>query len=129
MIKSDIFILFRITDLKEDNKRLTEKLKETMFTTLTAEENAKEMEKMFFEAKQEEIFLTQKIKKRSDTQFKVSQKLYELKTKEKNLKAEIDGCEATIKNLENRISRLDHESLKQAEVIYGQVNKDDIEEF
>ena len=89
---------------------------------MSAEENAKRMEELFVESKQQELSLVQTMKKRSEQQFKVSQELYEQKTTQKSLEAEINGCESTIKNLESRINQLDHESLKQAEVIYGQVS-------
>lgn len=99
---------------------MVERLKNEIESTLTAEENANLMEKFFIESKQREFQLNQEIKKQSDLHFKVTQELYSLKLIEKNLEAEINGCEATLKNLENRINRLDHDSLKQAEVIYGQ---------
>lgn len=87
---------------------------------MSAEENAKRMEQFFLEAKQREFQLNQEMKKRSDVNFKASKELHDLKANEKNLEAMINGCEATLKNLENRINFLDHESLKQAEVIYTQ---------
>jgi hypothetical protein len=99
---------------------LVERLKNEVESTLTAEENANLMEKFFLESKQREFQLNQEIKKQSDLHFKVTQELYSLKLIERNLEAEINGCEATLKNLENRINRLDHDSLKQAEVIYRQ---------
>lgn len=95
-------------------------LKEAIESTLTAEENAKRMEEFFLETKRSEAIINQEMKKRSEQHFKITQELYTLKANEKNLDAEISGCEATLKNLENRINRLDHDSLKQAEVIYGQ---------
>ena len=99
---------------------MIENLKETIESTLSAEENAKKMEEFFLEAKRKDFQLNQEMKKRSEHHFKVTQELYTLKTSERNLEAEMDGCEASLKNLENRINRLDHDSLKQAEVIYQQ---------
>jgi sulfur transfer protein SufE len=61
------------------------------------------------------------MKKRSNMQFKVNQELDELRHKQRNLEAEISGCESTLKNLDSKINKLDHDSLKQAEIIYGQV--------
>jgi hypothetical protein len=87
---------------------------------MTAEENAQKMEDLFMVTKQREQGLIKSIKKRAETQYKVSQGLYDLKAMEKNFEAEISGCEAIIRSLENRINKLDHESLKQAEVIYTQ---------
>ena len=104
------------------NKDLVENLKETIESTLSAEENAKRMEEFFLKTKQKEVSLNQEIKKKADSHFKVIQELHALQLKEKNYEAELNGCDATLKNLENRINKLDHESLKQAEVIYTQVN-------
>ena len=112
----------RIELLEQQNRALVENLKATMETTMSAEENAKRMEQFFVEARQAEVDLNLEMKKRSEQFFKVQQETYALKTAEKNLEAEVNGCEATLKNLENRISRLDHDSLKQAEVIYEQVS-------
>ncbi len=107
--------------MKRGNVELVDNFKITVQSTMSAEENAKRMEEMFVESKQHELSLVQTMKKRSEQQFKVAQELYEAKTAQKNLEAEINGCDSTIKNLESRINQLDHESLKQAEVLYGQV--------
>jgi chromosome segregation ATPase len=109
-----------IENINKQNKDLVDNLKETLELTLSAEENAKRMEKFFLDTKQKEMSMVSEMKKRSDYHFKVTQELYSLKAEEKNLQAEINGCESTLKSLENRINRLDHESLKQAEVIYTQ---------
>ena len=106
--------------MEKHNEELIENLKETIESTLSAEENAKKMEDFFLEAKRKDLQLNQEMKKRSEYHFRVTQELYNLKIAERNLEAEMDGCEASLKNLENRINRLDHESLKQAEVIYQQ---------
>ena len=80
------------------------------------------MEEFFLKSRQKEVSLNLDTKKKSEYHFKVIQELYSIKIKEKNLEAELNGCEASLKNLENRINKLDHDSLKQAEVIYGQVS-------
>lgn len=117
-----LFNFFRIESLDKFNKDLVENLKETIEETLSAEENAKRMEEFFLKAKSKETALNHDIKKKSDQHFKVTQELHSLKLKERNYEAELNGCEATLKNLENRINKLDHDSLKQAEVIYNQVS-------
>lgn len=106
--------------MKEANKEAVMNLKDMIESTLTAEENAKRMEEFFLKTQQKELQLNQEMKKRSNLQFKVNQELDELKTRQRNLEAEISGCESTLKNLESKINKLDHESLKQAEIIYGQ---------
>lgn len=109
-----------IDQLKIKNNDLVENLHETEEYKLSSEENAKRMEELFLMDKQREMQLNSNMKKRSEYQYKVSQQLYELRNIEKNYEAEINGCEATLKSLESRINHLDHESLKQAEVLYGQ---------
>ncbi len=106
--------------MEQTNKELVENLKETIEVTLSAEENAKRMEEFFLKARAKEGTLNQEIKKKSDNHFKTLQELADLRKKEKNYEAELNGCEANLKNLENRINKLDHDSLKQAEVIYTQ---------
>ncbi|CAF0859941.1 unnamed protein product [Brachionus calyciflorus] len=109
-----------IESIEKGNKDLVEDLKETIETTLSAEENAKRMEEFFLSLKQKENQFNKDMKKKSEQHFKITQELDSLRTTQRNLEAEINGCDSTLKNLENRINRLDHESLKQAEVIYGQ---------
>lgn len=96
---------------------------------MTAEENAKRMEEFFAKTKQKEFQLNQEMKKRSNMQFKVNQELDELRHKQRNLEAEISGCESTLKNLDSKINKLDHDSLKQAEIIYGQVLNIEFKKF
>ena len=56
-----------------------------------------------------------------ELQYKKSQELYEGRTTEKNTAAEIQGSRAASRNLSSRINKLDHDSLKQQEIIYNQV--------
>lgn len=108
--------------MKNVNKDLVVNLKETIESTLSAEENAKKMEEFFKDAKQKEDKLNMEMKMNSTHFFKAQNELYQLKTEQRNLEAEISGCENTLKNLESKINKLDHDSLKQAEIVYGQVN-------
>jgi chromosome segregation ATPase len=114
------FNFSRVEDLKNLLNKLFEDYKETVESTMSSEENAKRMEQFFIESRNQETMLNMEIAKRSQHLFKVQQEANDLRTAQKNLEAEVNGCEATLKNLENRINRLDHDSLKQAEVIYEQ---------
>jgi seryl-tRNA synthetase len=69
------------------------------------------MEEFFLKSRQKEVSLNLETKKKSEYHFKVVQELHSIKIKEKNLEAELNGCEASLKNLENRINKLDHEYL------------------
>lgn len=107
--------------MDRSNKDLIEDLKESVESTLSAEENAKRMEDFFLQLKHKENQFNQEMKRKSEYHYKITQELQSLRITQRNLEAEINGCDSTLKNLENRINRLDHDSLKQAEVIYGQV--------
>jgi septal ring factor EnvC (AmiA/AmiB activator) len=100
---------------------LIDQLKEAVESKLSAEENAKRMEKFFLQSKQKEFELNQEIKKQSEQLFKVNQEFESLKSKERSIDAEVNGCESSLKNLQIRINRLDHEALRKVEVIYEQV--------
>jgi hypothetical protein len=47
--------------------------------------------------------------------------VFDYKAKEKNLEADINGAIVTLNNLQAKTNRLDHEALKQQEVLYHQV--------
>ena len=54
-------------------------------------------------------------------QFKAAQEMFELKGKEKNMTADIQGGRATLRNLSSKQNKLDEEMLKQQEILYTQV--------
>ena len=47
--------------------------------------------------------------------------MFELKGKEKNMMADIEGGRATFRNLSSKQNKLDEETLKQQEILYTQV--------
>ena len=53
--------------------------------------------------------------------YKITQEIFDLKTKEKNLETEVNGSIVTINNLQSRTNKLNNEALKQQEVLYHQV--------
>ena len=56
------------------------------------------------------------------TQFKYAQEAFELKGKETNMAADIQGGRATLRNLSSKQNKLDEETLKQQEILYTQVS-------
>ena len=54
-------------------------------------------------------------------QFKAAQEMFELKGKEMNMLADIQGGRATHRNLSSKQNKLDEETLKQQEILYTQV--------
>ena len=55
-------------------------------------------------------------------QFKCAQEVFELKGREANLSADIQGGRATLRNLGSQQNKLDEETLKQQEILYTQVS-------
>ena len=54
-------------------------------------------------------------------QFKKTQELHQIRQKETDLTAEIQGAKAASRNLSSKLNKLDQEALKQQEIIYNQV--------
>ena len=53
-------------------------------------------------------------------QFKHAQELFELKSRDTGLEAEIQGGRAALRNLGSKHHKLDEEALKQQEILYTQ---------
>ena len=53
-------------------------------------------------------------------QFKRAQELFELKSRDTGLEAEIQGGRAALRNLGSKHHKLDEEALKQQEILYTQ---------
>mgnify|MGYP001792743517 CR=1 FL=1 len=65
--------------------------------------------------------IEQDLKHLRDIKFRKGQELFMAKKTEKDTNAEIQGTKAAIRNLDSKINKLDHDSLKQLEIIYNQV--------
>lgn len=105
---------------RQVHEALMEKLKLVMESTLSAEERAARMEALLQdeEAKQREIEV--ELKRLRELHFRKTQELHESRTAERNTEAEIQGSRAAARNLNSKISKVDHDSLKQQEIIYNQ---------
>ena len=88
---------------------------------MSAEERAAVMDRLLQEEEQGLHLLDQELKRLRDLQYKKAQELFQGRTLEKNRQAEIQGSRAASRNLSSRINKLDHDSLKQQEIIYNQV--------
>ena len=108
-------------DVKVRRRELIDKKREILDTKYTAEEKANKMDKLFLEEQEREMALNSELKMLSERMFKITQEVFDFKAKEKNLEAEINGAIVTLTNLDLKIRRLDHEALKQQEVLYHQV--------
>ena len=103
---------------KEDLKK---KKQEILDTKYTAEEKANKMDKLYLDEQEREMALNSELKATSERMYKITQEVFEHKAHVKNLEADINGSSVTVNNLQAKISKLDHEGLKQQEVLYHQV--------
>ncbi|XP_072033774.1 coiled-coil domain-containing protein 39-like [Amphiura filiformis] len=110
----------KVEAAKDHRDNLNEKLKATANAQLSAEERAAIMDGMLGDEEEGLKLLDQELKHLRELQYKKSQELYEARTTEKNSLASIQGGRAASRNLTSRINKLDHDSLKQQEIIYNQ---------
>ncbi|XP_041514857.1 coiled-coil domain-containing protein 39 [Microtus oregoni] len=110
----------KLQKLKHHNEIVKNKLKTITEKTISVEEKATNMEDMLKEeekvAKEVEVQLN--IVK--DVLFKKVQELQNETMKEKSLVSEIEGTRSSIKHLNQRLRKLDFETLKQQEIMYSQ---------
>ena len=105
-----------LEDVIARKRELVEKKREILDTKYTAEEK-------IGRASCREIALNSELKVLSEKMYKITQEIFDCKAKEKNLEADINGSIVTLNNLQAKTNRLDHEALKQQEVLYHQVNR------
>ena len=100
---------------------LIEKKREILDTKYTAEEKANKMDKLYLDEQEREMALNSELKFLSERMYKITQDVFNCKAKEKNLEADINGSVVTLNNLQAKTNKLDHDALKQQEVLYHQV--------
>ena len=101
-------------------RELIEKKREILDTKYTAEEKANKMDKLYSDEQEREMALNSELKSTSERMYKITQEIFDLKAREKNLEADINGSAVTMNNLQAKTNKLDHEALKQQEVLYHQ---------
>ncbi|XP_043847824.1 coiled-coil domain-containing protein 39 isoform X2 [Dromiciops gliroides] len=110
----------RLNDTREQNEMLNKKLKEISEKTMNVEEKATRLEMMLKEeekiVKNVEIHLS-RVK---EVLFKSVEKLKIATHEEKSVISEIEGTRSSLKSLNNRLYKLDLETLKQQEIMYNQ---------
>ncbi|XP_064639257.1 coiled-coil domain-containing protein 39-like [Lineus longissimus] len=110
----------KLKQAQEIREKLIEKLKMANEGELTAEERAAAMEQILLEEEKIQKEIDTDLKRLHDIQFRKTQDLYDSRNKETNMNAEIQGSRAAIRNLNAKITKVDHDSLKQQEIIYNQ---------
>jgi UDP-glucose:O-linked fucose beta-1,3-glucosyltransferase len=107
----------------ESNVNNFNELKKKMHTidseTMSLEQKAEQLQEMVKKDELKDKELVRKMKSIREIQFKKTQILFNMKKEEKNLETEIQGGEASIKNLSTKIQRLDQDALKQRAMIYA----------
>jgi len=102
-------------------RELVDKKREILDTKYTAEEKANKMDKLYLDEQEREMALNSELKLLSERMYKITQQVFDYKAKEKNLEADINGSIVILNNLQAKTNKLDHEALKQQEVLYHQV--------
>ena len=111
-----------LDDVIVRKRELVDKKHEILDTKYTAEEKANKMDKLYLDEQEREIALNNELKLLSERMYKITQEIFDHKAREKNLEADINGSVVTINNLQAKTNRLDHDALKQQEVLYHQVS-------
>ncbi|XP_038672262.1 coiled-coil domain-containing protein 39 [Scyliorhinus canicula] len=109
-----------LMNAKKQNKTLEEKLKAAIETMVSSEEQVARMENMLKNEENIAKELEDQMKYLKDQKFKKSEELYSLNGTVRTVANQISGNRTTLRNLSSRIDKLDHESIKQQEVIYSQ---------
>ncbi|XP_048397519.1 coiled-coil domain-containing protein 39 isoform X2 [Stegostoma tigrinum] len=110
----------KLMNSKEVNKALQEKLKTATETMLSAEEQVTQLEKTLKNEESNAKELEDQMKYLKDQKFKKSEELYTLNGTVRTVANQISGNKTTLRNFKSQIDKLDHESIKQQEVIYSQ---------
>ncbi|XP_073434873.1 coiled-coil domain-containing protein 39 [Dendrobates tinctorius] len=110
----------RLSQAKEYNEGLSEKLKLVTDSALSMEERAQRVEDMLKEQEKTIKDLEAQLQQIREQHFKKSQELHEHKTKEKHMISEINGSQASLRNLNSQLQKLDLHALKQQGIIYNQ---------
>uniref|UniRef100_UPI00398E6C2F coiled-coil domain-containing protein 39 isoform X2 n=1 Tax=Pristiophorus japonicus TaxID=55135 RepID=UPI00398E6C2F len=113
-------ISFKLERAKEKNEVLEIKLKAVIETVLSAEEQVARMEKTLNNEEKLIKELQDQMKYLKDQKFKKSKELYSTNDELRTVTNQISGNKATLRNLNSRIDKLDHDGIKQQEVIYSQ---------
>ncbi|KAG9343421.1 hypothetical protein JZ751_013585, partial [Albula glossodonta] len=105
------------------NVALEEKLEKVTESSVSVEERAAQLDQMLKEEEQAEREIDTQLRNNQKLLARRTQELQDLKSKEKTLQAEISGTRTTLSNLNSRLDKMEHNSLKQQEAIYNKAKK------
>lgn len=115
-----------LDDVVTRKRELIERKRDILDTKYSAEEKANKMDKLYLDEQEREMALNSELKLLSERMYKITQEVFDHKAKEKNLEADINGSIVTMNNLQTKTSKLDHEAMKQQEVLYHQVDVQEV---
>lgn len=110
----------KVEKAKQNNAALQEKLRLVTEAALNGEEQAAQMEQLLKEQELRIKEIDAQLLRKREIMLRESKELQELRAKEKNAVAEIQGTRATISNLSGKIRKLSQNSLKQQNIIFNQ---------
>ncbi|XP_051013013.1 coiled-coil domain-containing protein 39 [Acomys russatus] len=110
----------KLQKCKSYNEVVKDKLKMITAKAISIEEKATNMEDMLKEEEKSVKEVESQLNIVKDVLFKKVQELQRETTKEKSLVAEIEGTRSSLKHLNQRLHKLDFETLKQQEIMYSQ---------
>lgn len=85
---------------------------------LDAEGAAREVEQLCVERESQYASLQSQLQRLKTLQFRRTQELFEKRTEETTLQAEIDSSRTAIRNIEGKVVKRDKEALRQQELVY-----------
>ena len=114
----------RLQKAKQLNDALYEKFQVVRESELSAEERAARMDELLAEEENLQREVDLELKRLRELQFKKTEELHVARVNEKDTDAAIQGGRAATRNLNSKIYKLDHDSLKQQEIVYNQVDEE-----
>lgn len=111
----------RIEALRKLREELQRKLEMVLNAKLSAEEKALRMQQLLDHEEYNQKGLMKELKSLQEVHFKKIQEVNDAKQKIKTMNNDIQGLRASNRNMTSKIAELDHDSLKQQEVLYNQV--------
>lgn len=110
----------RHTMIMEQNEELTKKLQLVSECTMSAKENADQLERMLKAEEKEQDSLTQELQELRSLKYRKEQELITLQNELKFVEAKVKNNQTAIRNMNNKINRLDQDALKQEGMLYSQ---------
>ncbi|MCI4377910.1 hypothetical protein PGIGA_G00208620 [Pangasianodon gigas] len=115
----------KLEDMQHYNIGLEEKLQAVTEEALSVEERAAQMEQLHRDQEKHLKEIDTQLQREQKLLFQKKQELQTLRAKEKNVVADISGSRVALSSLDNRLSKLDQNALKQQEYINSQARHPD----